>query len=164
MVDSVYAVIDLGDLYLQMEGNGRGAIGRYTNLIPNSKEEFEETRADLLVLLSDEYQSEYEPEDFQFNDNIPDCITLKDNFPNPFNPTTTISFSIPDESKVDLIIYNTKGQRVKSLVRDNLVKGNHSIIWDGVNDSGKPVSSGIYFYKLSVNGLSKSTKKCLLLK
>ena len=55
IVDSVYAVIDLGDLYLQMEGNGRGAIGRYTNLIPRSREEFEETRENLFALLSKKY-------------------------------------------------------------------------------------------------------------
>ena len=89
---------------------------------------------------------------------------LNANYPNPFNPTTTISFSIPEESKVDLSIYNIKGQRVKSLVKESFESGNHSVVWNGVDDSGKSVGSGVYFYKLNVNGKSKLVKKCLLLK
>ena len=86
------------------------------------------------------------------------------NYPNPFNPTTTISFSIPEESKVDLIVYNIKGQKVRNLVNDDFKKGTHSVIWNGFDESGKLVSSGVYFYKLYVNGKSKSVRKCLLLK
>jgi hypothetical protein len=86
------------------------------------------------------------------------------NYPNPFNPSTTIEFSIQDNSKVELIIYNIKGQKIKTLVNNEFTKGSHSIIWDGNDDSGKPVSSGIYFYTLNVNGKTESVKKCLLLK
>jgi hypothetical protein len=86
------------------------------------------------------------------------------NFPNPFNPTTTFSFSIPNESKVELSIFNIKGQKIKTLVKDQYLVGNHSIIWNGDDDSGKSVSSGIYFYKLNVNGKTEAAKKCLLLK
>ena len=86
------------------------------------------------------------------------------NYPNPFNPTTAISFSIPEESKVKLSIFNIKGQKVKILANNEFDKGVHSVIWNGVDESGKPVSSGVYFYKLSVNGKSESVRKCLLLK
>lgn len=86
------------------------------------------------------------------------------NFPNPFNPTTTIKFSIQNNSKVYLSIFNIKGQKIKTLANNDFTKGNHSIIWDGVDDSGKPVSSGIYLYSLKVNGKSVTMKKCLLLK
>ncbi len=89
---------------------------------------------------------------------------LNNNYPNPFNPSTTISFSIPKESKVDLIIYNIKGQKVKVLAASKFDKGNHSVIWDGNDDTCKPVSSGIYFYKLIINGKTAAVKKCLLLK
>lgn len=86
------------------------------------------------------------------------------NYPNPFNPETEIKFSIPNDSKVDIEIYNTKGQKIKSLTQNNFTKGSHSIIWIGDDESGKSVSSGIYYYKLNVNGKNEAVEKCLLLK
>ena len=86
------------------------------------------------------------------------------NYPNPFNPTTTISFSIQNDSNIELTIYDFKGQKVKILVNRELTQGSHSIIWNGTDDFNKPVSSGIYFYKLNVNGKIDAVKKCLLLK
>jgi hypothetical protein len=163
-IDSVLAVIDLGYTYLLMEANGgRGDYtGRFAQFKPNSWEEFEETRIQLLNNLFEE--PELEPEEEPSSEIIPACVTLHRNYPNPFNPTTTISFSIPEESKVDLSIYNIKGQKVKSLVKESFKSGNHSVIWVGNDDTGRPVSSGVYFYKLNVNGKSESVKKCLLLK
>jgi predicted outer membrane repeat protein len=90
---------------------------------------------------------------------------LNQNYPNPFNPTTTISFSVAQTlSFVTLDIYNIKGQKVKSLVKETIPAGDHNILWNGVDESGKSVSSGIYFYKLNVNGKTEAIKKCLLLK
>ena len=86
------------------------------------------------------------------------------NFPNPFNPSTTIEFSIKNDSKVDLSIYNIKGQKIKTIAHNEVTKGSHSIIWNGDDESGKLVSSGLYFYKLNVNGKTEAVKKCLLLK
>jgi len=91
-------------------------------------------------------------------------IFLQQNYPNPFNPITTISFSIPIYTKVSLTIYNIKGQKVKQLVSDQLSAGEHSKVWDGKADNGKSVSSGIYFYKIIVNGKSGPVKKCILMK
>ncbi len=95
---------------------------------------------------------------------IPDrkCV-LHQNYPNPFNPTTTISFSIPKDSKVELSIYNIKGQKVKQLISDQLSTGQHSVVWDGRDENNKPVGSGIYFYKLKV-GDFKRVKKMVLMK
>ncbi len=96
---------------------------------------------------------------------IPSSRNLQlSNYPNPFNPETTISFSIPKDSEIELSVYNIKGQKVKSLIKESFVSGTNSIIWDGCNDSIKPVSSGIYLYKLIVNGKIEAVKKCLLLK
>ena len=94
--------------------------------------------------------------------NIDCCLT---NYPNPLNPTTTISFSIPNESKVDLSIFNIKGQEVKQLISyiRQLPEGQHSVIWDGRDDNNKPVSSGIYFYKL-IAGDHQKVRKLILLK
>ena len=95
---------------------------------------------------------------------IPTEIVLS-NFPNPFNPETTISFSVTQTSSfVILDIYNIKGQKVKQLVSDQLSAGQHSVVWGGRDKNNNPVSSGIYFYKLNVNGKTEAVKKCLLLK
>lgn len=86
------------------------------------------------------------------------------NYPNPFNPSTTIKFSLQNNSKVDLIIYNIKGHRVKNLANNHFAKGYHSIIWNGDDEYGNPISSGLYYYNLKVNGKTEAVKKCLLLK
>ena len=86
------------------------------------------------------------------------------NYPNPFNPETTIMFSIPQKSKVELIVYNIRGQKVRTLVDNMCKEGINTITWNGTNDSGKQVGTGVYFYKLNVNGKAIKTKKMLLLK
>ncbi|MCK5051571.1 MAG: leucine-rich repeat domain-containing protein [Candidatus Cloacimonetes bacterium] len=91
-----------------------------------------------------------------------DCTDLKSAYPNPFNPTTTISFSIPEESKVELSISNIKGQRIITLLNDQLSVGQHSVIWDGRDYNNKRVSSGVYLYTL-ITGKKSLHKKMLLL-
>ena len=86
------------------------------------------------------------------------------NYPNPFNPSTTIEFSIRSDSKIELSIYNIKGQKIKTLINNEIEQGNHSIVWNGNNEFGKKIGSGIYYYKLNVNGKTEAIKKCLLLK
>ena len=94
---------------------------------------------------------------------VPAKFSLSDNYPNPFNPTTTISFNLAAESNVTIDVYNIKGQKVKSLLNDQLPTGQHSVVWDGLDDNGKTVTSGIYFYKI-VAGENTEMKKMLLLK
>lgn len=89
---------------------------------------------------------------------------LHNNYPNPFNPSTSIQFSVPETSKIEISIYNIKGQKVKTVTDETYDKGNYTVVWKGVNNSGKSVSSGLYFFKLSINGKSHSMRKCLLLK
>ncbi|MCK4664804.1 MAG: T9SS type A sorting domain-containing protein [Bacteroidales bacterium] len=86
------------------------------------------------------------------------------NFPNPFNPSTSISYQLAHEAKTEITIFNIKGQKVKELVDERQIAGQHSVVWNGTDDFGKKVSSGIYFYKLDINGKIKAVKKCLLLK
>ncbi|MFC1898536.1 SUMF1/EgtB/PvdO family nonheme iron enzyme [Candidatus Cloacimonadota bacterium] len=85
-------------------------------------------------------------------------------YPNPFNPSTTISFSLTaaDEEDVEVEIYNLKGQKVKKLVSDQLSVGQHSIIWNGTNHLGNPVSSGVYFYKIRIGNVQTQGKLLLL--
>ena len=86
------------------------------------------------------------------------------NYPNPFNPTTTIEFSIQNDSNVELTIHNIKGQNIKIIANNEFNKGNHSIIWNGDDENGETVGSGVYLYKLNVNGNTEAVRKCLLLK
>ncbi len=86
------------------------------------------------------------------------------NYPNPFNPQTTISFQLSENDEVNLSIYNIKGQKIKTIVNQKLEQGLHQITWDGKNDNNQYVASGVYFYKLKVNNKNIAIKKCLLLK
>ncbi|MCK4653950.1 MAG: right-handed parallel beta-helix repeat-containing protein, partial [Candidatus Cloacimonetes bacterium] len=96
-------------------------------------------------------------------DLIPLITKLNQNYPNPFNPTTTINYSLKENSKVSINIYNIKGQKVRTLIKDKLEAGNYSVIWYGKDNNGKSVSSGIYFYKLKTDKFEK-TKKMILMK
>lgn len=90
---------------------------------------------------------------------------LENNFPNPFNPTTTIRYSIKDQGAVSLKVYNAAGQLVRTLVNDvqTPVEGGFRVTWDGKSNAGTQVSSGVYFYKLTAKNFSQ-TKKMVLLK
>ncbi|MCK4694607.1 MAG: T9SS type A sorting domain-containing protein, partial [Candidatus Cloacimonetes bacterium] len=90
-------------------------------------------------------------------------LFLYQNYPNPFNPNTTINYQLPAVCKVQLSIYNIKGEKVKTLVKDKLEEGKHIAIWDGKDEQNKPVSSGIYFYKLKT-GENSMVRKMILLR
>jgi len=85
------------------------------------------------------------------------------NYPNPFNPVTTINFNLPVDSKVDVSIFNIKGQRVKTLLNEALAAGQHQIVWNGKDESGKLVSSGVFFCKIKTD-TKNAVRKILLLK
>ena len=81
--------------------------------------------------------------------NTPDTYGLHQNYPNPFNPNTSISFALEEESDVELIIYNVKGAKIKTIFNDHVYADEiTSVVWDGNDAMGKEVSSGVYFYKL----------------
>jgi hypothetical protein len=83
-------------------------------------------------------------------------------YPNPFNPSTTISFSVAqDNIPVSIEIYNIKGQKISSLLNSQLPKGNHSIVWNGKDDKNHSVASGVYFFKMSADGYNKTIKALL---
>jgi subtilisin family serine protease len=94
---------------------------------------------------------------------IPTVFSMAQNFPNPFNPTTDISFGLPNAGKINLEVYDIMGRRVKTLVNGELAAGVHKISWNGTNDKGEHISSGVYFYKLS-SGDNVVTKKMVMLK
>jgi ligand-binding sensor domain-containing protein len=84
------------------------------------------------------------------------------NYPNPFNPETTISFTLPAEGDVRVDVYNLKGQKVQRLLSDTLGSGEHCIQWNGQDEEGKAVASGTYFYRIQYNNASYTRKMVLL--
>ena len=88
---------------------------------------------------------------------------LEQNVPNPFNPSTTIRFSVANDSNVRLIVYDVAGRRVRTLVDQNKRANVYKIVWDGTNDAGQSVATGVYFYRITA-GKFVQTKKMLLLK
>ena len=98
---------------------------------------------------------------------VPAIAKFNGNYPNPFNPTTTFSYSLTGESKVALKLFNIKGQKIKTLINENQTAGIHQIIWDGTDDHGKKVSTGIYFSHFDASDEGHdytSVKKIILLK
>jgi hypothetical protein len=92
----------------------------------------------------------------------PRKFALIQNYPNPFNPTTRISFSIPTSSNAVLTIYNVVGQKIKTLVNSRQNAGNYEIQWNGLNEKGERVSSGVYLYQLKTDSYSEAKKMLLL--
>ncbi|MDO9578215.1 MAG: T9SS type A sorting domain-containing protein, partial [Candidatus Cloacimonadales bacterium] len=99
------------------------------------------------------------------NNVVPLVTELTGNYPNPFNPTTTISFELNTETteNTEIVFFNMKGQKIKQLVNEQLSAGKYSVVWDGKDDQNKPVSSGIYFYRMITKDYS-ATKKMIMLK
>jgi len=94
----------------------------------------------------------------------PRDFTLMQNYPNPFNPSTSIAYQLDKSSVVKLTVYNALGQKVRVLVQDKRQNaGTHMIQWNGLDDAGRNVSSGIYFYRLEA-GNQIQMKKMLLTK
>ena len=95
--------------------------------------------------------------------NLPLTLQLFQNYPNPFNSQTRIKFSIPENSKVELNIYDIRGRFVRAVFNGDLKKGFHEKIWDSRNNSGNLVSTGVYFYQLKYEG-ENIIKKMYLIK
>jgi hypothetical protein len=99
---------------------------------------------------------------------IPYKVELRQNYPNPFNPRTTIVYSVPNlgprPAKVKIIVYNIMGEEVRNLVDEYQYYGTHSVIWDGTDDRGREVRSGVYFYNLNIWEVISITKKMVLVR
>ena len=94
----------------------------------------------------------------------PAAFALTSNYPNPFNPATTIQYALPQAADVQLTVYNVVGQPVRTLVAEHQSAGRYLVEWDATADSGHSLSSGLYFYRLQAGGAFHAVKKMLLLK
>lgn len=94
---------------------------------------------------------------------LPDGYALHANYPNPFNPSTTIAYRLPIRAEVNISIFNVLGQKVRTLIHNTESAGPHTVVWDGADDTGDPQPSGIYFYRAHL-GDQTASRKMLLLK
>jgi len=102
---------------------------------------------------------EQEEEDYSW---LPKEFNLGQNYPNPFNPTTVLEYALPNAAQVKIHIYNILGQKVRNLVDETQEPGYKTVSWDGKDDSGREVSSGIYFYRIVAGSFVKCRKMALL--
>ncbi|MCB0297983.1 MAG: T9SS type A sorting domain-containing protein, partial [Calditrichaeota bacterium] len=92
----------------------------------------------------------------------PADFALHANYPNPFNPETTIEFDVARAGKVKLAVYNVLGQQIRILSNSQLNPGSYRVKWDGTNDSGEAVSSGIYFLRMSAGSFTQHRRMLLM--
>jgi len=93
---------------------------------------------------------------------LPEGYSLSQNFPNPFNPETTISYMLPEASHVTITVYSLLGQHVKTLLDNAVSAGNYSVTWDGTDQSGRRVTSGLYIYRIQAGNFTQSRKLMLM--
>jgi len=160
---------DTGELHIALAGteilNTEGEILEITfdvaedikgtNTIPISASQFNANERDL---------SELTGSGEIIVNGIPLKFVMLQNFPNPFNPSTSIKYQIPEnDSRVSICVYNVKGQLVKTLIDEKQDAGFHNVIWNGTDSTGNNVSSGVYFYRMESDKFSEM-KKLILLK
>ncbi|NOX88610.1 MAG: T9SS type A sorting domain-containing protein [Calditrichaeota bacterium] len=88
---------------------------------------------------------------------------LSNNYPNPFNPTTVIEYTVPKAGKVNIAVYDVLGRKVRTLVNQNLMPGTYNVVWDGTDDAGERVTTGVYFYQMHTQN-AVITKKMTFIK
>ncbi len=150
--------------FILAQGEVQEVIVTFT---PQAEQYFEDI---LIIESNDPINSQYEVSlsgtgyvSTGLDDQIPLVTKVGQNYPNPFNPETTIAFSIANNAQqAKLEIFNIKGQKVKTLVNEQLEVGRYNVIWKGTDNSGRRVASGIYFYKFDTNDYHKINKMILI--
>lgn len=138
VADSLFALIDQAYCYMNLASEGEKALPNIGVKTPNFTS-FLEFIANLATQTSAVTQNTHP---------IPIVLKIETNYPNPFNPATTIRFSVPRDGRVNVAVYNIRGQRVKQLLNENVMAGKHSIMWNGTDSHGRSVSSGLYFARI----------------
>ena len=120
--------------------------------------EFVEAKENEKVYILEEKDESSTTDDKKEDELFPEKFFLSQNYPNPFNPITNIKYEIPKTSKVEINVYDISGQRVKTLVDEIKAPGYWSTYWDGSNNFGQRVSSGMYLYTIVTKQYKKSRK------
>ena len=93
---------------------------------------------------------------------LPTKFAISQNYPNPFNPSTTFNYQLPKVADVKLIVYNILGQKVRTLINHQVEPGYHTAEWNGLNDAGRQVASGIYIYQFEAGNYVRTMKMMML--
>ena len=158
-ITQLLAIIDQMWCHLKLTENTRN-LGSAALYQPSNYAEYSEIKDSLLAQIK-QFNLEKESEPL---DSLPPSTTqLISNYPNPFNPSTTISFDIAEAGVVRIDVYNIRGQRVSTLINENMSPRTHSTNWNGTDENGLNVASGVYFYQLRVGEITQ-TKRMLLMK
>ncbi|MEE9555430.1 MAG: M14 family zinc carboxypeptidase [candidate division Zixibacteria bacterium] len=145
---------DITDTFFTVSGRGPGEYLYQVRAIDEQ---------DQWSVFSNMEEAIVHPQTSADDNSLPQTFSLSQNYPNPFNPQTAISFSVNVRAAVELTVYNVLGMKVRGLVDSEFEAGEHSVIFDGLDDAGKQVSAGIYFYRLKT--VDKSlTKRMVLIK
>jgi hypothetical protein len=131
----------------------RGRIWYYLNQIPVEGDPTRSKDVEIIVTITGVEEEA----------GTPDAFALSQNYPNPFNPETTISYALPEASRISLVIYDGAGQHVRTLADHHLEAGRYEVVWDGRNAAGQEVGSGLYFYELRA-GKFRGVRKMLLVR
>jgi hypothetical protein len=102
------------------------------------------------------------PTDAEEEHMLPARYSMSTNYPNPFNPSTSLKFRVPKKGRVKIAVYDVAGRKIKVLVDGKYDRGEFTTTWDGKNESGAPVASGVYFARMESTGYSTVTKMVLL--
>jgi len=152
VADSLFALIDQAYCYMSLATGGAKALPNISVKTPDF-DSYMKFLAELSKLSGESLQSVQPP---------PHVLRIESNYPNPFNPETTISFSVPTDGKVLVTIYNIKGQKIKQLLNETMLTGKHAVIWNGTDSNGKSVSSGLYFAKIKQGNTHRIHKMMLM--
>jgi len=156
-IDGLKAELDQAYCYLKMMETETRSILTNATKSPRTINEYNQIKEDIDKRL-------FELLNIEQPDTVINAIPfITRNYPNPFNPETTISFTLPKEGPVSIDIYNIKGQKVKSLVHDTFLAGQHQVVWSGDNDFHQAVGSGIYLYRIKTKE-NTAARKMLLIK
>ena len=160
-LERLLAELNIAHASLRLAEMGSRSVPVVSSRTASTRNEFMAIERDImdrinkLFIVNDEYDIVAEvPEVFEF---------AVSNFPNPFNPYTTIRYTIGNVENVVINVYNVRGQRVRTLLNEQREPGHHSVIWNGTDDSGRTMSSGIYLYRI-VAGENTATRRMLLMK
>ncbi len=138
----------------------------YVGALANSDSDAVDTLKHYAMLMHQQFQGDMNDIVVGIGDRTANTVVrdfhLYANYPNPFNPTTTIRYVLPKHAKVSLKVYNVLGQEVRTLVNAREGFGEHTVVWDGRNQLGRPVSSGVYLYRLEVDGKARVRKMMLI--
>ena len=154
-----YALFDLGSLYWYWLGDRQKGEAYYRQLIAQYPDDDLSTAA--LVALG-EWRPQPRPKPLAKRTEIPQSFRLFQNYPNPFNTSTTIRYALPGAGRVTIKVYNLLGQEVKTLVDEPKEAGYFTLQWDGKNNQGRDVASGVYICRMVAGGFPESRKLVLM--